>query len=121
MGRVYTTGRYVLESEKNIGLDQPGPHKGGGNTTAYNFFEKAPGFKMVFRKRVLHQGSSIGYHLQKEDEIYYILSGNGNMKMNGELLTVSAGDAILTRGGSSHSLTPSGKDGLALIIAYLAK
>ena len=77
--------------------------------------------KMVFRKRVLHQGSSIGYHLQREDEIYYILSGNGNMKMNGELLTVSAGDAILTRGGSSHSLTPSGKDGLALIIAYLAK
>lgn len=109
---------YVLEHEKDIAVTQAGPHKGGGTTTAHNFFANVPDVKMAFRKRVLHPGSAIGYHLQKEDEIYYIISGTGEMKMNGELFTVTAGDAILTRPGSSHSLQQTGKEDLVLIITY---
>ena len=59
---------------------------------------------MVFRKPVLHPGSAIGYHLQKEDEVYYIISGTGEMQMNGKSFTVKTGDAILTRPGSSLGL-----------------
>ena len=109
---------YILEHEKDVAIEQPGPHNGGGTTTAYNFFAATTDTKMAFRKRVLHNGSSIGYHLQKEDEIYYIVSGSGTMKMNGELFTVQAGDAVLTRPGSWHGLQPSGKDDLTLIITY---
>lgn len=58
---------YILEHEKDIAVEQPGPHKGGGLTTAYPFFTKAPDFKIAFRKRVLRPGSAIGYHPQKED------------------------------------------------------
>ena len=76
---------------------------------------------MVFRKRVLHPGSAIGYHLQKEDEIYYIVSGTGEMKMNGETFPVKAGDGILTRPGSSHGLTQTGKEDLVVIINYEKK
>ena len=65
---------YILEHEKTIAADQPGPHNGLGITTGYSFFAKAEGLKLVFRKRVLHPGSSIGYHLQTEDEIYYVVS-----------------------------------------------
>lgn len=110
---------YILEHEKDIAVEQPGPHKGGGLTTAYPFFSKAPGFKIAFRKRVLRPGSAIGYHLQKEDEIYYILEGKGEMTMNGKTFPVQAGDAILTRPGSSHGIRPVGGDSLALIINYL--
>jgi mannose-6-phosphate isomerase-like protein (cupin superfamily) len=109
---------YILEHEKDIAQQQPGPHDGGGNTTAFNFFSKAADCKLVFRKRILHPGSSIGYHLQKEDEIYYIISGTGEMKMNGETFAVAAGDAILTRPGSSHSLTQTGINDLVIIINY---
>ncbi len=112
---------YILEHEKDISVQQPGPHDGGGNTTAYNFFSKAADCKLVFRKRILHSGSSIGYHLQKEDEIYYIISGTGKMEMNGKTFEVRAGDAILTRPGSSHSLKQVGKEDLVIIINYEKK
>ena len=110
---------YILEREKDIAVEQPGPHKGGGLTTAYPFFSKAPDFKIAFRKRVLRPGSAIGYHLQKEDEIYYVLAGKGEMTMNGKTFPVSAGDAILTRPGSSHGIKPVGGDSLTIIINYI--
>jgi mannose-6-phosphate isomerase-like protein (cupin superfamily) len=112
---------YVLQHEKEIALKEPGTHNGGGMTTGYNFFSKTPDLKFVFRKRVLHPGSAIGYHKQEVDEVYYILSGAGEMSMNGKTFPVKAGDAILTRPGNSHGLKPTGKSELALIIAYEQK
>jgi len=109
---------YILEHEKDIAKNEPGPHEGSGTTTAYSFFTKATTSKLVFRKRVLHPGASIGYHPQKEEEIYYILSGAGEMTMNNEKFTVQAGDAILTLPGSSHGLRQTGKDDLVILIDY---
>jgi mannose-6-phosphate isomerase-like protein (cupin superfamily) len=109
---------YIVEHEKDIVKDEPGPHDGGGNTTVYNFFSGAHNSKLVFRKRVLHAGAAIGYHLQKEEEIYYIISGTGQMTMNSKTFAVKAGDAILTLPGSSHGLKQTGKDDLVIIIDY---
>jgi mannose-6-phosphate isomerase-like protein (cupin superfamily) len=110
---------YVVEREQDIAIEQPGPHKGGGLTTSYPFFSKDPDLKVAFRKRVLRPGSAIGYHLQKENEIYYILQGNGAMQMNGKTFAVKAGDAILTKPGSSHGLRPTGDDSLTVMINYI--
>ena len=109
---------YILEHEKDIAKNEAGTHNGGGSTIRYSLFSNAEGLKMVFRKRVLHPGSAIGYHLQNEDEIYYIISGTGEMKMNGKSFPVKTGDAILTRPGSSHGLKQTGKDDLVIIINY---
>jgi len=113
-----STQPYILEHENDIAKSEAGTHNGGGNTVGYSFFSKSDGLKMVFRKRVLHPGSAIGYHLQKEDEIYYIISGTGEMQMNGKNFPVKAGDAILTRPGSSHGLKQTGKNDLVIIINY---
>jgi mannose-6-phosphate isomerase-like protein (cupin superfamily) len=113
-----TTQPYILEHENDMAKTEAGTHNGGGSTVGYSFFSKADGLKMVFRKRVLHPGSAIGYHLQKEDEIYYIISGTGEMQMNGKSFPVKEGDAILTRPGSSHGLKQTGKDDLVIIINY---
>ncbi len=112
---------YIHERDEQVAKTGAAPHSGPGRSTGYNFFEKATDFKQIFRKRVLHPGAAIGYHLQKEDEVYYILSGTGVMQMNGNEFPVKAGDAILTRPGSSHGLKQTGKDDLALIIAYEKK
>lgn len=109
---------YVLEHEAGIAKKEPGPHKGGGTTTAYPFFSKADGFKLAFRKRALHPGSAIGYHLQDTDEVYYVLSGAGTMTINNKSFPVTSGDAILTRPGSSHGLKQTGKDDLVILINY---
>src|ERR1700740_720904 len=113
-----TTQPCIIEHEKDIAKNEPGTHNGGGSTVGYSFFAKADGLKMVFRKRVLHPGSAIGYHLQNEDEIYYVISGTGEMQMNGKSFPVKAGDAILTRPGSSHGLKQTGNDNLVVIINY---
>lgn len=110
--------KYILERDREVAKEQPGPHNGGGTTIGYNFFEHADGLFTFFRKRVLQPGSAIGYHLQKEDEIYYILSGKGIMQMNGETFAVEAGDAILTRPGSSHGLQQTGAEDLVILIVY---
>ena len=109
--------KYTLEQDEKVAKQDPGPHNGGGVTIGYSFFDKVKDYKTAFKKRTLKAGSSIGYHLQEQDEVYYILEGKGEMKMNGETFMVRAGDAILTRPGSSHGLTPKGGD-LTLIIIY---
>lgn len=110
---------YVLEHEAAIRHEEPGSHDGGGKTAAYPYFAKVPGLKVAFRKRVLYPGSSIGYHLQEKEEIYYIVQGHGEMTMNGKTFPVSAGDAVLTLPGNRHGLKPSGSDSLSVIINYL--
>jgi mannose-6-phosphate isomerase-like protein (cupin superfamily) len=111
-------GDYIIEHEKDIAKEEPGSHNGGGLSTAYSFFSKVNDFKLVFRKRVLRPGSSIGYHLQQDDEIYYIAAGHGELTMNGKQIPVAAGDAILTRSGNWHGLKPVGSDSLTVIINY---
>jgi mannose-6-phosphate isomerase-like protein (cupin superfamily) len=110
--------RSLVEEELAIAVHQPGPHDGGGDTTAFPFFAKAPDFKMAFRKRILHKGSAIGYHLQDVDEVYYILNGTGEYTLNGVTRQVGPGTAMLTRPGDSHGLRPTTGGELALIIAY---
>ena len=112
------TQGYVLERDAEVAKTGGAPHQGPGRSTGYDFFSKAAGFKLAFRKRVLHPGAAIGYHLQKEDEVYYILSGTGVMQMNVLEVPVIAGDGILTRPGSSHGLKQTGKEDLVLIINY---
>ena len=111
-------GGYVLERDKEVARNEPGTHKGGGETIGYSFFAKTPNLKLVFRKRTFKPGSAIGYHEQKEDEIYYVLSGRGMMQMNGKEFEVGPGDAILTRPGSSHGLKQIGTEDLVIIINY---
>lgn len=113
--------KYLLERDREVAKEQPGPHNGGGTTIGFSFFEKADGLYTIFRKRVLKPGAAIGYHLQQEDEIYYILSGKGIMQMNGDTFEVQAGDAILTRPGSSHGLQQAGTDDLVMLIVYAKK
>ena len=109
---------YVVERDMEVARNEPGPHDGGGPSTGYIFFEKVPDLKFSFRKRVLHKGAAIGYHLQKTDEVYYILGGTGKMTMNGKVFPVKRSDAILTRAGSSHGLVQTGNSDLTIIITF---
>lgn len=112
-------GGYVLERDPDVAREEPGPHKGGGATIGYSFFRDTPKLGMVFRKRALKRGSAIGYHEQKEDEIYYVLSGRGIMTIDGKPFEVGPGTAVLTRPGSSHGLKQTGSDDLVILINYL--
>jgi lysophospholipase L1-like esterase/mannose-6-phosphate isomerase-like protein (cupin superfamily) len=104
--------------ERDIAVTQPGPHGGAGPTTAYPFFAEDTDLPFVLRKRVLHKGAGIGLHPQHKDEIYYIVSGQGSYVLDGKQYDVAAGDALLTRTGSSHALQQVGEMDLVVLLAY---
>jgi mannose-6-phosphate isomerase-like protein (cupin superfamily) len=114
-------GGYIVEHDAEVAKNEPGTHNGGGQTVGYSFFAKAPKMPFVFRKRALKPGSGIGYHEQKEDEVYYVLSGKGVMTLDDKPVEVGPGTAILTRPGSSHGLKQAGNDDLVIMIAYEVK
>jgi mannose-6-phosphate isomerase-like protein (cupin superfamily) len=114
-------GGYIVERDAEVAKNEPGTHDGGGQTVGYSFFAKVPKMPFVFRKRALKPGSGIGYHEQKEDEVYYVLSGKGVMTLDDKPVDVGPGTAILTRPGSSHGLKQVGSDDLVILIAYEVK
>jgi mannose-6-phosphate isomerase-like protein (cupin superfamily) len=111
-------GGVVVETDAQVAKDEPGTHNGGGMTVGYSFFSSVPNLKLVFRKRAFHPGSGVGLHTQKEDEIYYVLSGRGQMTLDGKTADVTPGTAVLTRTGSSHSLKQVGSEDLVVLINY---
>jgi quercetin dioxygenase-like cupin family protein len=113
-------GGYIIEHDAGVAKSEPGTHNGGGQTVGYSFFKDVPNLPMVFRKRAMKPGSGIGLHEQKEDEIYYVLSGTGTMTLDGKIVAITPGTAVLTRTGSSHSLKQTGRDDLVILINYPA-
>ena len=111
-------GGIVIERDAEIAKDEPGTHNGGGMTVGYSFFRTVPNLKLVFRKRAFKPGSGVGHHVQKEDEIYYVLSGRGTMTLDGKTVDITPGTAVLTRPGSSHSLKQVGTEDLVVLINY---
>lgn len=114
-------GGIVIERDADIAKNEPGTHNGGGQTIGYSFFSKVPNMKLVFRKRAFKPGSGVGHHVQKEDEIYYVLSGTGTMVLDGKSVDITPGTAVLTRPGSSHSLKQTGTEDLVVLINYLVE
>ena len=114
-------GGYIVQRDAEIAKKEPGTHNGGGMTIGYSFFDRTPNMKFVFRKRALQPGSGIGYHEQKEDEVYYVLSGKGVMTVDDKPVDMTPGTAVLTRPGSSHSLKQVGPEDLVVLIAYEIK
>jgi len=117
-GAAQPKGGYVVEHDADIQRAEPGTHNGGGQTIGYSFFAKVPKLALVFRKRALKPGSGIGYHEQKEDEIYYVLSGRGLMTIDDKSFEIGPGTAVLTRPGSSHGLKQIGTDDLVILLNY---
>ena len=114
-------GGFIVQRDAAIAKNEPGTHNGGGQTIGYSFFDKTPGMKFIFRKRAFHPGSGVGLHEQHEDEVYYALSGKGVMTVDGKDIEMTAGTAVLTRPGSSHSLKQTGPEDLVMLIAYEIK
>ncbi len=60
------------------------------------------------------QGTEAHVH-HKSQEIYYILEGRGAMRLGGECLDVTPGDAILIPPGTPHNVKNPGAGGLRIL------
>jgi mannose-6-phosphate isomerase-like protein (cupin superfamily) len=68
----------------------------------------------------LPPATSIGVHLQDEDEMYLIASGRGRMTVDAAAYDVGPGDAVITRVGSTHSLANTGEAPLVMFVVQVA-
>lgn len=112
----------VIVKEADVVRQEPPPHGAIGMSTAYRISDAAPNRTMEFRKRVLHVGAAIGPHPIDHDEVYYVLSGEGDVVSDGVTTKLTAGMAAYLYKGAVVGIRQTGASELALIISYpLAK
>lgn len=114
----YPKPGFVLKHDSQVTRKEPGPHEGTGQTTAYRYFDEVKDAKVIFRKRALHPGASIGDHKLTHDEVYYVVSGQGELIVDGTRSDMKAGSAAFMWEGASVAIRQTGKEDLVIIVSY---
>lgn len=71
-------------------------------------------------KIILKPGCSIGYHVhEKEEEIFYLISGSVVYNDNGEEKVLKAGDSSIATGGMGHAIKNTGDETVELVAVIL--
>ena len=63
-------------------------------------------------------GGQVPWHNQEQEEIYFIVSGTGEMCLGDERQTITTGQAVHIPPGVFHQLTNTGQTPLTMIYAY---
>jgi mannose-6-phosphate isomerase-like protein (cupin superfamily) len=87
-------------------------------STAFRISDAVPNRTMEFRKRALHVGAAIGEHVIEHDEVYYVLSGEGEVVSDGKTARLKSGFAAYLYSGAKVGIRQLSKAPLVLIIAY---
>jgi len=111
-------GQMVVIDERDVVREEAPPHGAIGMSTAYRISDAAPGRKMEFRKRVLHKGAAIGVHPIAHDEVYYVVSGEGEVESDGTKARLTTGMSAYLYDGARVGIRQIGEQPLSLIIAY---
>lgn len=112
----------VVVDENAVKRDEPPPHGAIGMSTAYRISDAVPQPRTLeFRKRILHVRAAIGLHPIAHDEVYYVLSGEGEVTSDGVTKPLKAGMAAYLYDGAVVGIRQVGKVPLALIISYPVK
>lgn len=114
----YVRNRFHVRYDAEVIHAEPPPHGGSGTSTAYRYFDHVRDAKVIFRKRALHPGASIGMHVLKHDEVYYVVSGTGEVRVDDRSVEVGAGAAIFMYEGAEVGIWQRGEEDLVIIVAY---
>ena len=63
-------------------------------------------------------GGQVPWHNQEQEEIYFVLEGNGEMCLGHERSEIKAGQAVYIPNGVFHQLTNTGETPLRMIYCY---
>ena len=109
----------VIVREEDVKREEAPPHGAIGMSTAYRISDAAPAPRaMEFRKRVLHKGAAIGLHPIRHDEVYYVLSGEGDVTSDGITRRMGPGMAAYLYKDAVVGIKQVGRKPLTIIISY---
>ena len=73
--------------------------------------------KCSLAEEILPVGAAVGAHFHREtEEVYYILSGTGEMTVGDETEKVTAGDAVYIPVGNVHTLKNTGNEPMKIML-----
>jgi quercetin dioxygenase-like cupin family protein len=105
--------KFLKDHDQANVLRRPGLYEGKGAIDVKFFFREEgapkPALILIY---TIPPGASEGVHVHKPgdaklgsgDEFYYIISGSGEMEIEGEKVPVTAGDHIFTPNGVAHGI-----------------
>ena len=109
----------VVVHEEEVKREEPPPHGAIGMSTAHRISDAAPQPRaMEFRKRVLHKGAAIGLHPIAHDEVYYVLSGEGDVTSDGVTQRLKPGMAAYLYKDAVVGIAQIGDEPLTIIVSY---
>ena len=108
----------VIKSEKAEKIVSEKPRGGKGiiiNNRYLDSHELDNNLQGFYVNELLPSGV-IGNHMHEgEEEIYYIIEGNGIIQDNGVEIPIGKGDVIYTKSGESHGMINTGTEPLKFI------
>ena len=109
----------TLVGSKENPVQNKGVHGGEGNLEWKCFARlhmlNAPW--VAFEWVSIEPGGAVGHHKHsRTEEIYFIVSGTGEMDQDGELSEVGPGHLIMTRRGVTHALKNTGEDPVEFLV-----
>ncbi|MEP9400768.1 cupin domain-containing protein [Sphingomonas sp. VNH70] len=108
----------VVVTDDATRIRQPTPHGAIGMSTAWRITDTVPGRTMEFRRRTLDKGAAIGLHPIDHDEVYHVVSGEGDVTSDGTTRRVGPGQTVYLYSGASVGIAQRGREPLALVISY---
>jgi mannose-6-phosphate isomerase-like protein (cupin superfamily) len=96
-----------------------GYHGGSGVFTRRTLFQNIEGSEIKYVRDIkIPVGTVIGMHKHTGDEeVFYIISGNGKITVDGETRPLCPGSVVLTLPGSSHEIENNGETELRFFAA----
>src|SRR5688500_17388490 len=98
----------VIVDETAVVRQEAPPHGAIGMSTAFRISDAVPNRTMEFRKRALHVGAALGEHVINHDEVYYILSGEGEVVSDGTAARLKPGMAAYLYSGAKVGIKQLG-------------
>ena len=63
-------------------------------------------------------GGQVPAHEHAQEEVYYVLAGEGEIEIDGETRGIREGEAVYVPSGSSHNLRNPGRRDMTFIFVY---
>jgi mannose-6-phosphate isomerase-like protein (cupin superfamily) len=109
----------IIVRDEDVRREEPPPHGAIGQSTAYRISDPVPAPRsMEFRKRVLHKSAAIGLHPISHDEVYYVLSGEGDVTSDGVTQRIKPGMAAWLYKDAVVGIKQVGRKPLTIIVSY---
>jgi mannose-6-phosphate isomerase-like protein (cupin superfamily) len=114
----HVRNQFFVREDAAVAKVEPAPHDGGGDSTAYRYFDDVADARVIFRKRALHKGSAIGMHVLTHDEVYYVVSGRGRLRVDDRQVDLGPNTAVFMHEGADVGIWQDGDEELVVIVAY---